>query len=300
MAGRLQDKVAIVVGAGSSGPGWGNGKATAVLFAREGAQVFCVDRNGAAAEETAAIVAQEGGRAEAHAADVTDNAQVQGMVEAALKAFGAIDVLHNNVGIVEVGGPVEVSEESWHRVMEVNLTSMFLTCKHVLPVMDRQFELRSAQAETAGGGGAGRAGGAAGGDAAGGAVAVQGGAIVNIASIAGIRWTGVPFISYATSKAGVIQFTRSVAMQYAKRGIRANAVLPGLMNTPMIREPLKDAYAAGDVERMVELRDAQCPTGRMGDAWDVAHASLFLASDEAKYVTATELVVDGGLTAKFA
>ncbi|OAB55098.1 3-oxoacyl-ACP reductase [Phormidium willei BDU 130791] len=291
MAGRLQDKVAIVVGAGSSGPGWGNGKATAVLFAREGAQVFCVDRNGAAAEETAAIVAQEGGRAEAHAADVTDNAQVQGMVEAALKAFGAIDVLHNNVGIVEVGGPVEASEESWHRVMEVNLTSMFLTCKHVLPVMDRQFELRSAQPEAAGG--AVQGGAVPGG-------AVQGGAIVNIASIAGIRWTGVPFISYATSKAGVIQFTRSVAMQYAKRGIRANAVLPGLMNTPMIREPLKDAYAAGDVERMVELRDAQCPTGRMGDAWDVAHASLFLASDEARYVTATELVVDGGLTAKFA
>lgn len=274
MAGRLQDKVAIVVGAGSSGPGWGNGKATAALFAREGAKVLCVDRNGAAAEETAGLIAEEGGTASAFAADVTEGAQVAAMVEAARgadwNAGGRIDVLHNNVGIVEVGGPVEASEESWQRVMDVNLTSMFLTCKHVLPVMEAQFEESG-----------------------------QGGALVNIASIAGIRWAGVPYISYAASKAGVIQFTRAVALQYAAKGIRANSILPGLMNTPMIREPLKEVYAGGDVDRMVELRDAQCPTGKMGDAWDVAYASLFLASDEAKYVTATELVVDGGITAKF-
>lgn len=274
MAGRLQDKVAIVVGAGSSGPGWGNGKATAALFAREGAKVLCVDRNGAAAEETAGLIAEEGGTASAFAADVTEGAQVAAMVAAARgadwNAGGRIDVLHNNVGIVEVGGPVEASEESWHRVMDVNLTSMFLTCKHVLPVMEAQF------AENG-----------------------RGGALVNIASIAGIRWAGVPYISYAASKAGVIQFTRAVALQYAAKGIRANSILPGLMNTPMIREPLKEVYAGGDVDRMVELRDAQCPTGKMGDAWDVAYASLFLASDEAKYVTATELVVDGGITAKF-
>lgn len=274
MAGRLQDKVAIVVGAGSSGPGWGNGKATAALFARQGAKVLCVDRNGAAAEETAGLIAEEGGTASAFAADVTEGAQVAAMVEAARGAdwngSGRIDVLHNNVGIVEVGGPVEASEESWHRVMDVNLTSMFLTCKHVLPVMEAQFEESG-----------------------------QGGALVNIASIAGIRWAGVPYISYAASKAGVIQFTRAVALQYAAKGIRANSILPGLMNTPMIREPLKEVYAGGDVDKMVELRDAQCPTGKMGDAWDVAYASLFLASDEAKYVTATELVVDGGITAKF-
>lgn len=276
MAGRLQDRVALVVGAGSSGPGWGNGKATAVLFAREGARVFCVDRNAAAAEETAGIAASEGNTAAAHAADVTDAGQVADMVAACLERFGRIDVLHNNVGIVEVGGPVEASEDSWHRVMDVNLTSMFLTCKHVLPVMVRQFE--------EGGGEPG---------------ASRGGAIVNIASVAGIRWTGIPYISYAASKAGVIQFTRSVAIQYAKQGIRANSVLPGLMNTPMIREPLKDVYAGGDIDKMIALRDAQSPTGKMGDAWDVAYASLFLASDEAKYVTATELVVDGGITAKF-
>ncbi len=276
MAGRLQDRVALVVGAGSSGPGWGNGKATAALFAREGARVFCVDRNAAAAEETAGIVASEGNTAAAHAANVTDAGQVADMVAACLERFGRIDVLHNNVGIVEVGGPVEASEESWHRVMDVNLTSMFLTCKHVLPVMVKQFE------ESGGEPGASR-----------------GGAIVNIASVAGIRWTGIPYISYAASKAGVIQFTRSVAIQYAKQGIRANSVLPGLMNTPMIREPLKDVYAGGDIDKMIALRDAQSPTGKMGDAWDVAYASLFLASDEAKYVTATELVVDGGITAKF-
>ena len=275
MAGRLEGKTALVVGAGSVGPGWGNGKATSVLFAREGAEVFCVDINQAAAEETAGIIRDEGGKAEAYAADVSKAGPVEAMVAAAHQALGRIDILHNNVGIVEVGGPVDASEESWDRVMDVNLKSMFLTCKHVLPIMTAQFE----------------ASGPDGG---------SGGAIVNIASIAGIRYTGVPYISYNASKAAVIHFTRGVALEYAKQGIRANSILPGLMHTPMIREPLKDAYADGDFDKMVELRDAQCPTGKMGDAWDVAYAGLFLASDEAKYVTATELVVDGGITAKFA
>ena len=266
MAGRLAGKVAMVVGAGSSGPGWGNGKATAVLFAREGAAVFCVDINAAAAEETTGIIRAEGGEAEAFRADVSQAAEVEAMVQRCVERFERIDVLDNNVGILEVGGPVEASEASWDRVLDVNLKSMFLTCKHVLPVMQRQ----------------------------------GGGAIVNIASIAGIRDTGVPYISYSASKGAVVPFTRSVALQYAKAGIRANAILPGLMNTPMIVEPLKDAYAEGDVEEMIRKRDSQCPTGKMGDAWDVAYAALFLASDEARYITATELVVDGGITAKFA
>ncbi len=265
MGGRLAGKVAMVVGAGSSGPGWGNGKATAVLFAREGAQLFCVDINLAAAEETAGIIRGEGGTAEAFRADVARAGDVEAMVARCLEVFGRVDVLDNNVGIVEVGGPVETSEEGWDRVIDVNLKSMFLTCKHVLPVMQRQ----------------------------------GGGVIVNIASIAGIRDTGVPYISYSTSKGAVIPFTRSIALQYAKQGIRANAILPGLMNTPMIVEPLKDAYAQGDVEEMIRKRDAQCPTGRMGDAWDVAYAALFLACDESKYITGTQLVVDGGITAKF-
>ena len=185
------------------------------------------------------------------------------MVQRCLEAFGRVDILHNNVGIVEVGGVVDASEESWDRVMDVNVKSMFLTCKHVLPQMERQ----------------------------------GGGAIVNIASIAGIRWLGVPYVSYAASKAAVLQLTQTIAMEYAKKGIRANAILPGLMDTPMIVKPLSGAYG-GDAERMRAARAAQCPTGKMGDAWDVAYAALFLASDEAKYITGTQLVVDGGLSCK--
>jgi len=265
MAGRLDGKVAMVVGAGSSGPGWGNGKAAAVLFAREGARVFCVDINLAAAEETAGLIRGEGGQAEACRADVAKAAEVAAMVARCLEVYGRIDVLDNNVGILELGGPVELSEEGWDRVFDVNIKSMFLTCKHVLPVM----------------------------------VAQGGGAIVSIASIAAIRDIGVPYVAYNASKGAVLSFTRAVALQYARQGIRANAILPGLMNTPMIVEPLKGAYAGGDVDEMIRIRDAQCPTGKMGDAWDVAYAALFLASDEAKYITATELVVDGGITAKF-
>jgi len=272
MAGRVQDKVAIVTGAGASGPGWGNGKAAAVLYAREGAKVFAVDLDGAAADNTVSIIEEEGGTADSHKADVAIAGQVEAMVAACLKAFGRIDILHNNVGIVEVGGPVEASEESWERVLAVNLRSQFLTHKHVLPVMEKQ------------------------------APNTHGlrGAIVNIGSISGSRWTGVPYISYATTKGAIVPFTRSVALQYAGQGIRANTILPGLMNTPMIVEPLKDSYGAGDIDEMIRVRDAQCPMGHMGDAWDVANAALFLASDEARYITGTTLVVDGGLTAKFA
>jgi len=264
MAGRLEDRTAIVVGAGSVGPGWGNGKATAVTFAREGARVLCVDINRAAAEETASIIAGEGGRAEAQQADVTDKAQVEAVVARAVDLWGGIEVLHNNVGIVEVGGPVETEEAGWDRVMAVNLKSMYLTCKAVLPVM----------------------------------AAAGKGAIVNIGSVSGIRWLGVPYISYAASKSAILGFTRAIALQYAAKGIRANVILPGLMDTPMIVAPLSQAYAGGDVEEMRKRRNAQCPMGHMGDAWDVANAALFLASDEAKYITAAELVVDGGLTAK--
>jgi NAD(P)-dependent dehydrogenase (short-subunit alcohol dehydrogenase family) len=270
MAGRLDGKVALVTGAGSSGPGWGNGKAAAALFAREGARVLCVDHRAEAAAETAAIIAAEGGAALAHAADVTDSAQVEAAVAACVARWGRLDVLHNNVGILALGGPEELDEAEWDRVLRVNLTSMYLTCRHALPVFCAQFAREG-----------------------------RGGAIVNIASIAGIRWTGVPYVAYSTTKGAVIPFTRSVALQYAARGVRANCILPGLMNTPMIVEPLKQAYGDGDVARMVAVRDAQCPTGRMGDAWDVAHAALFLASDEARYITGVALPVDGGITLKF-
>ena len=266
MAGRLEGRVAIITGAGSSGPGWGNGKATAVLFAREGATVFAVDINAAAAEETCAIIAGEGGTAVAHRADVASHDEVRTMVDACVARFGRIDILHNNVGIAVVGGAVDLPEEEWDRVERVNQKSVFLVCKHVLPVMERQGK----------------------------------GAIVNTASIAGIRWTGVDYISYYATKGAVGMMTKSIALAYAARGIRCNAILPGLMDTPMIRHGLPDAYAGGDVDRMIEKRHQQCPMGHMGDAWDVAHAALFLASDEARYVTAHELVVDGGMTARCA
>ena len=264
MPGRLQDRIAIVTGAGSSGPGWGNGKATAVLFAREGAHVVAVDLKREAVEETVGIIRGEGNRGEAHVADVTQASDVERVVSGCIAAHGRVDILHNNVGIVEVGGAADTSEASWDRVVDVNLTSMFLTCKAVLPHMARQGK----------------------------------GAIVNISSVSGIRWLGVPYVSYAATKAGILGLTQSIAMEYATKGVRANAILPGLMNTPMIVKPLAGIYGQGDVDRMIATRSAQCPTGQMGDAWDVAYAALYLASDEAKYVTGAQLVVDGGLTCK--
>ncbi len=262
MGGRLKDKVAIVTGAGSIGPGWGNGKATAVLFAREGARVFCVDVNLEAAEETRDLITKEGGEAVAWQCDVSRSDEVESMVAGCVERFGRIDVLHNNVGILGLGGPVEHDEAEWDRVFAVNVKSMFLTCKHVIPVMERQGK----------------------------------GAIVNVASISGIRWLGVPYLSYSTSKAATIHLTRMVAIQYAPKNIRCNVILPGLMRTPMVEKGLADVYADGDVEELVRIRDAQCPMGHMGDAWDVAYAALYLASDEARYVTGAELVVDGGVT----
>ncbi len=265
MADRMKDKVVLVTGAGSSGEGWGNGKAAAVLYAREGAKVFAVDRRLEAAQETQAIIRAEGGTCDAYEADVSRSDEVAGMVNACLQSFGRIDVLHNNVGIVETGGPVEMSEEAWERVIRVNQTSVFLTCKHVLPHMEAQ----------------GR------------------GSIVNIGSIAGIRWIGFPYLAYSAAKAAMIAMTSNIAVQYAPKGIRANCVLPGLMNTPLIREPLKKEYG-GEVQDMISQRDKLSPTGKMGDAWDTAYAALYLASDEARYVTGASLVVDGGLSVRCA
>ena len=262
MPDRLKNKIAIVTGAGSIGPGWGNGKATAVTFAREGAKVLAVDRNLPAAAETRDIISEEDGECIAFEADVADSADVEAMVAACLDAYGRIDILHNNVGIGSLGGPVELSEEEWDRVFAVNVKSIFLTCKSVLPVMERQ----------------------------------GAGSIINISSIGGIRWIGIPYIAYASSKAAVLQITQSVAVQFAGKGIRCNAILPGLINTPMVRASLMDHY--GDIDKLNAERDAMSPTGKMGEAWDVAYAALYLASDESKYVNGIQLIVDGGLTAR--
>jgi NAD(P)-dependent dehydrogenase (short-subunit alcohol dehydrogenase family) len=259
---RLQDKVAIVFGAGSVGPGWGNGKATAVTFARHGARVVCVDINREAAEETVRIIAQEGHRASAASCDVTDSAGVRAVVDAVAEQHGRIDILHNNVGYAQMGGPVELDEAAWHRTLDLNVTGCFLTCKHVLPHM----------------------------------LARQSGAIVNVSSIAAVRYTGYPYAAYYAAKAAVNNFTLGLALQYARDGIRANAIMPGLMNTPLIFQQISGQYA--DAAEMVKARDEACPMGRMGTAWDVANAALFLASDEAAYITGVSLPVDGGLSGR--
>ena len=265
MAGRLRDKVALVVGAGSIGPGWGNGKATAVTFAREGARVVCVDRNGAAAEETVEIVRGEGGEAIAVEADAVKASDVAEMVATTIEHYRRIDILHNNVGIVSTGGVVDLSEAEWDRVVDVNLKTCFLAMKYVIPIMERQ----------------------------------GGGSIVNVSSVAGLRYSGVDYCSYAATKAGMNHLTRVTAAQYAPQNIRVNAILPGLMKTPMVAASgLAKDYAEGDVEEMWRRRAAMVPMQRAGDAWDVANAALFLASDESTYVTGLELVVDGGLTLK--
>ncbi len=266
MAGRLHDKVALVVGAGSIGPGWGNGKATAALFAREGAKVLCADVNLEAAQETVDLIAEEGGTARAFCADVSRHDDVRRMVQACKDAYGRIDVMDYNVGLAHVGGVVELPEEDWDRIFAVNLKGCYLTMKHVIPIMEQQ----------------------------------GGGSIVNISSIAGIRYTGVPYSTYYATKAAMIHLTRTTAVQYAPKHVRVNAVLPGLMKTPMVEKSvgLAAEYGQGDVQEMWKARDAQCPMGHMGDAWDVAYACLFLASDESKYVTGIELVVDGGITLK--
>jgi len=265
MAGRMQGKVVIVTGAGSSGPGWGNGKAAAVLYAREGASVFAVDYRLETSEETRRIIEAEGRQCMTCQADVSKGEDVKRMVDACVQVYGRIDVLHNNVGIVETGGPVETSEESWNRVIAINQTSVFLTTKHVIPHMLER----------------------------------KRGSIVNIASIAAMRWIGFPYLAYSAAKAAMVAMTANMAVQYAANGIRANCVLPGLMNTPLIREPLSKTYG-GSVDSMIEQRDKISPTGKMGDAWDTAYAALFLASDEARYITGTTLVVDGGLTSRCA
>ena len=264
MAGRLQDKVALIAGAGCVGPGWGNGRAIAVRFAEEGAKVFAVDQSAEAMAETLDRVRAFGGEIRAHTCDVTDGAAVAVMVEACLAAYGRIDVLVNNVGGSAAGGPVELSEAAFDAQINYNLKSVFLACKHVIPVMERQ----------------------------------GGGAIVNLASTSGLRFTGSPQVGYAASKAGVIQLSRVVAVQYANKGIRVNTVVPGQLHTPMVEARLAGQRMGGDVEALLKSRVARIPAGFMGDGRDTANAALFLASDEARFVTGTEIIVDGGMVAR--
>jgi NAD(P)-dependent dehydrogenase (short-subunit alcohol dehydrogenase family) len=261
---RLKDRVALVFGAGSVGPGWGNGKASAAAYAREGASVICVDVSLAAAAETAGIIEGDGGRAEAHACDVTTSSPMEALIRDVAARHGRIDILHNNVGHTLMGGPPDITEEQWRREIDLNLTGAFLACKFAIPVMQ----------------------------------ANRRGVITNISSAAGIRYTGYPYASYYAAKGGVNQFTVGLAIQYARDGIRANAIMPGLMDTPLIYQQISGQYA--DRDAMVKARHEAAPMGRMGTGWDVANAAVFLASDEAGYITGVCLPVDGGLTARCA
>ncbi|GAA1323315.1 SDR family NAD(P)-dependent oxidoreductase [Leucobacter albus] len=262
---RLHNKSCLVFGGGSVGGETNNGLAAAITYAREGAQVTIVDLNQNAVDDGVRRVTEEcealGIEASVFgiAGDVTNEASVEAAVAATMERFGRIDVLHNNVGIARMGGPIELSMAEWNLSMNVNLTSVFLTCKYVLPHM----------------------------------LAQGSGSIINIGSVGGMRYIGYNYPSYSATKGAVAQFTQNLALEYASRGIRANTIAPGYINTPMIYRDISSAY--GTVEEMVAARDALSPTGKMGDSFDVANAALFFASDESRYVNGVCLPVDGGL-----
>lgn len=266
MAGRLAGKIALVTGAGSVGPGWGNGRAAAVLFAREGAQVVVVDRDRAAAEETARLIGEEQGQAVVIEADVTDLKSVTGMADAVLGKFGRVDVLLNNVGGSIPGGPVEMSVDDFRGQLDINLTSVFITTKALLPAMVKHGS----------------------------------GAVVNVGSIGGLRHLGHDHVGYSAGKAALVQFTRQIAVRYAADGIRCNTVIPGMIDTPLLEHRVARQKGRADLATLRAEAATRVPLGRRGDAWDVAHAALFLASDDAKYITGTEILVDGGLMARSA
>ncbi len=259
---RLQGKIAVVVGAGQSpGEGMGNGRATVLRFAEEGAKVLAVDRNLASAEETAAMAKKAGGECLAFEADVTKEATLAAALAAAERRWSRIDILHNNVGVSVAGGdapPDAISEEAFDRIVAINLRGTVMACKHVLPIMRRQ----------------------------------RAGAIINISSVAAFE--NYLYVTYKATKAAMVAFTQQLAIQNAAYGIRANAILPGLMDTPMAVDTRARASGRSRAEVAAE-RDARVPLrGRMGTAWDVANAALFLASDEAGFITGVALPVDGG------
>ncbi len=255
---RVKGKTAMVVGAGSILPSWSNSRAAAALYAREGAKVFAIDRDEGSVEETRRLIEAAGGECTVYVADALDADDIASSVEACRESYGRIDILHNNVGGSGPGSRLmDVTEEDWTATLHRNVTTAFLSCKAVIPAMEAQ----------------------------------GGGAIVNVSSIAGIRHIGVPTTAYSAGKGALNEFTRNIALQYAHANIRANCVLPGLMNTPFIHRDLGDGRKSYErkgfatPEEYHAARNAVIPMGRMGDAWDVAYAALFLASDEAAYVT---------------
>jgi len=261
---RLRDKVAIIVGGGQTpGETIGNGRAAAVLFAREGARVLVGDRNLESARETVEMIRREGGIAEAQRVDVVDDAECKALIDACVAHFQRVDVLVNNVGIgTGDAGPTHISDEAWDRIFDVNVKGALHTCRHALPVMRQQ----------------------------------ESGVILNISSIASVCSTSL--LAYKSSKAALNALTHTVALTNAKFGIRANTILPGLMNTPMAIESISQARGI-DRSVLIEQRNQVVPLrGGMGSAWDVANAALFLASDDARFITGVLLPVDGGQSAR--
>lgn len=258
----LKGKVALVMGCGSVAEGWGNGRATAVLLARQGARVYGTDLHLDHATTTLEHIQSEGGQGHVGQCDVTRSEDIQAVVNDCIARYGRIDILINNVGLSQPGGPVELDESTWDFQLAVNLKSAYLACKYVLPIMEQQ----------------------------------GGGSVVNISSVAGLRYVGKPQVAYAASKAGLMQMTRTTAVIYAPKNIRLNCVVPGLMHTPLL-DGLAAKYAGGDTAGFIAHRNSQVPMQRMGDGWDIAHAVLFLVADESRYITGTEIVVDGGLVA---
>lgn len=254
---RVAGKRTAVLGAGSVGPGWGNGKAAAVLYAREGAEVLCVDRDLRAAEETAAIIRAEGGRAEVLAGDMTEPGMAEAAVAAAVGAFGGLDILHYNIGVSTRGGITETRFEDWRHVFAVNVDAAFLATQAALPALED-----------------------------------GGGAIVYIATLAAVMNGPYPYVGYEASKAALVRLASSVAIEYAARGVRANAVLPGMIDTPHVRAMIAPGADPGT---LAASRARQVPMRREGTAWDVAEAALFLASDAAGFITGETLRVDGGM-----
>jgi NAD(P)-dependent dehydrogenase (short-subunit alcohol dehydrogenase family) len=261
---RLEGKTAIVVGGGQTpGETIGNGRATALLFAREGARVMLVDRRLESAQETQALIAAEGGEAFAFAADATRAADCRAMAQACCARWGRIDILHNNVGIGGGDrGLTKLQEADWDRILTTNTKSVFLSCQAVMPYLVKQGS----------------------------------GAITNISSIAAVCSTNM--VAYKTSKAAVNALTHAIAMGAAAKGVRVNCIMPGLIHTPMAIEGISQELGL-DKQELIRQRHARVPLrGGMGSAWDIAHAALFLASDEARFITGVVLPVDGGQSAQ--
>lgn len=263
---RLAGRVALILGAGTSAPGVSIGKASSIAMAQASASVAALDFNLEAAQEVATEISALGGQAIAYQADVADFDAMQAAIARVMDDFGRIDILQINAGIGRVGGPAETSLEDWDRIQKVNVESILIAAKLVAPIMVKQGS----------------------------------GSIIGVSSVAGMRYLGYPHLAYSVTKAAVTHFIKMLAQQYAVDGIRANTIVPGLIDTPRIQKNVAKVFDANaDMDNTRRARDRQVPMGRMGSPWEIASVATFLASDEASYITGTEIVVDGGLTGKF-